>query len=296
MRICIDCGKKLGFFERGTRCKGCKSIYEEEQERIRLAEQEERERVEKERNAQLAEIENRIREAFDFNEEDSKFLRTWNKEILIELYNRLLSNFENDRELSEKELTVLNKLQEICGLSNDDIKFDDRVRPYVYAYMIREKKSLPTVHLNYNGVSPVILKKDEIVHFADTEGTVLKEPRMVSMGYSGGSQGISFPIPGFKGVRYRVGSHRGHVMKEQQLVDTSKGFLVVTNQRLFLHPLPGNKPLSLPLTKILSYQAYNNGLEVYKEGREKGHLFFMQKSSSVELIGLCLSFLLAKDV
>lgn len=294
MRTCIDCGKKLGFFERGPRCKICKSNYEAEQERIRQIEQEERERAENERKIKLNDIEYRITKNFDFNEEDVKFLKSCDKETAIKLYDRLLINFENDRELSEKELTILNKLQETCNLSNADVRFDERVKPYVYAYFIREKKALPTVHLSYHGISPVILKKDEIVHFADNDGTVLKEPKIVTLGYRGGSHGVSFPIPGLKGVRYRVGSHRGHIMKEEQLVTTSSGFLIVTNQRIFLHPFPGNKPLSIPLAKILSYHAYNNGLEVYKEGREKGYFFMMQNSGSVELVGMCLSFLLAK--
>jgi len=116
--------------------------------------------------------------------------------------------------------------------------------------------------------------------------------KSVSLGYSGGSHGISFPIA--KGVRYRVGAHRGHAVKEDRFVETSQGFLLITNQRLFLHPYAGHKPLSIPLNKILAYQCFDNGIEVYKEGREKGYFFAIDKSSSVELFGLCLGHLLGQ--
>jgi hypothetical protein len=82
------------------------------------------------------------------------------------------------------------------------------------------------------------------------------------------------------------------MVKEDRLVKTSMGVLIITNQRLFLHPFPGYKPLSIPLNKILSYQCYNNGIEVYKEGREKGYFLSMNKSGSVEVFGLCLGYLL----
>jgi len=129
------------------------------------------------------------------------------------------------------------------------------------------------------------------VHFADS--SVLKELKSVSLGYSGGSHGISFTI--VKGIRYRVGAHRGHMVKEDRLVETSRGVLIITNQRVLLYPFPGYKPFSIPLNKILSYQCFNNGINnIYKEGREKGYFFAMSKSSSIEIFGLCLGYLLGQ--
>ena len=146
------------------------------------------------------------------------------------------------------------------------------------------------MNLQIEGSSPVILKKGEVVHFADK--AVLKEVKSVSLGYSGGSHGVSFPIGG--GIRYRVGAHKGHIQREDRLLETSRGALIISNQRLFLHPSPGHKPLSIPLNKILSYQCFGNGIEVYKEGREKGYFLSIEKSGSVELFGLCMGHLLGQ--
>jgi hypothetical protein len=137
---------------------------------------------------------------------------------------------------------------------------------------------------------PLIFKKGELVHYGSA--AVLREDRVVSLGYQGGSQGVSIRI--MKGVSYRVGTHRGHIVKENQLVQTSAGVLIITNQRLFLVPTSGNKPLSIPLDKIQFYRCSENALEVYKEGREKGYFFIMQ-SGAVEIFGICLGALLQQE-
>jgi len=137
----------------------------------------------------------------------------------------------------------------------------------------------------------LMFRKGEVVHY-DHEAT-LKEIRTVNLGYKGGSRGVSFRV--MKGVYYRVGAHRGHVVKEERLVPTSAGILVVTNKRIILQPAPGYKPVSIPLKKVLSYSCYNNGIEVFKEGREKGYFFSVKDSGAVEIFGICLSFLLTPD-
>ena len=93
-------------------------------------------------------------------------------------------------------------------------------------------------------------------------------------------------------VNYIAGTHKGIIMNADRLVKTSKGVLAITNQRLLLNPVPGCRPLSISLDKILSYQAYQNGIEVYKEDRGKGFFFEIDNIGSVEIFGICLSFLL----
>jgi hypothetical protein len=83
----------------------------------------------------------------------------------------------------------------------------------------------------------------------------------------------SIPLPlkaGGSPIRCRVGQWRGHVVSEDRLTQTSAGVLAVANQRIVPQPAPGNKPVSIPLNKVLSYNCHDNGVGVYKEGREKG--------------------------
>lgn len=267
-KFCKNCGKKLSFFTSETLCKECKIAYESE----------------------LSKVENEILATKNITKQQLELLKKQDKNALLKLYSKVYDQFESDKELEEEEINTMLKIQEAFNLTNEDVKFDERVRPYIYVNTIRKEGTLPTINLQIEGGSPVVLKKGEVVHFVDR--SILKELKSVSLGYSGGSHGVSFRIA--KGISYRVGAHRGHIVKEDRFIATSRGVLLITNQRLFLHPFPGYKPISIPLNKILSYQCFNNGIEVYKEGKEKGYFFAIGKSGSVEIFGLCLGHLLGQ--
>lgn len=166
---------------------------------------------------------------------------------------------------------------------------DPNSKIFPYKKAIEEGQELPTLNLTVTGAAPPVLKKNEEVHFAHE--AAVNELKTVSLGYKGGSRGVSVPIPGMKGVRYRVGGYSGHVEKEERIIETSHGVLIMTNKRLFLHPAPGRKPLSISLNKILSYQPFENGLEVFIEGRQTGYFFAIDDSDSVDIFAACLGYL-----
>ncbi len=289
-KFCQDCGEKLSFFSSNALCKDCEAAW-----KVKLAKTEAEliarlDQAQAESTAKLTKIEKDIFETTEVTSEQLGLLKLQDKKLALQFYTRVYGKFVSDKELEEKELGVLQKIQTAFDLTNEDVEFDDRIRPYIYVNKIRQEGSLPSIDLQIAGSSPPVLKKGEVVHFADH--AVLKEIKLVSLGYRGGSQGISFRIT--KRMSYRVGAHRGHIEKEDRFVETSRGALLITNQRLFLHPFPGHKPLSISLNKIISYQCFNNGIEIYKEGREKGYFFAIGKSGSVELFGLCLGHLLGQ--
>jgi hypothetical protein len=278
-KVCQVCGKKLSLFSGGTICKECKD-----------AQDAARSKKKAEFATELRNIYREILKNRDITEQQIELLRKQNKKLLVGLYLKVYEEFESDKELDESEINTLQKIQDSFNLSNDDVNFDQRVRPYIYVYSVNKEGTLPKINLQIEGSSPVILKKGEVVHFADK--AVLKEVKSISLGYKGGTHGVSFPIGG--GIRYRVGAHKGHIQREDRLLETSRGVLIISNQRIFLHPSPENKPLSIPLNKILSYQCFENGIEFYKEGREKGYFLSIVESSSVEIFGLCLGHLLSQ--
>ncbi len=189
-------------------------------------------------------------------------------------------------ELDSCQIAVLQAFRDRCGLLDGDVKWNERILPYVYASSIRERRALPIADVS--GLNPPpILKPNEVVHAAIP--AVLKEPKTVRVGYSPGSRGVSLRIA--KGVSYRVGAHRGHAITEVQMLRTSEGELLITNQRLFLLPSPGNKPLNLPLKDLLSYHSYSDGMEVYKSGREKPYFIQVWNGWQSDIAAMCLGYL-----
>ncbi|MGC8789836.1 MAG: hypothetical protein ACP5QM_08010, partial [Caldisericum sp.] len=212
-------------------------------------------------------------------------LKNQDRTDIIKLYNSLFQNFSSDKEVDAQEIATLRKLQNGLFLSDAEVKFDERLKPYIYVQAIRNN-TLPEVELK--NAQGIVLKKDEKVHFVD--GAILKEIKSVSLGYGGGSQGVSIRIA--SGVHYRVGGTRGHIMREDKLVETSRGVFIITNQRIMLNPTSiKSKSLNIPLSKIFSYSCYENGLELYKEGHEKGYFLEFLNKSSVEIVGMLLGYL-----
>jgi hypothetical protein len=194
----------------------------------------------------------------------------------------------SEKGLKRNELEFLAKIKDSLILSDEDIGFDERIKPYIYVNFIKEKNELPDFKLETFGFN-IILKKGEKVHFADA--ATLKEIKIKNLGYNGGRSGVNFKIA--KDAAYLAGTHKEKIVNEDKLLQTSKGVLIITNKRLLLNPLPGNRPLSIPLDQVLTYQAYQNGIEIYKEDTKRGYFFEIDNIGSVEIFGICLSFLLS---
>jgi hypothetical protein len=123
--------------------------------------------------------------------------------------------------------------------------------------------------------SPLILKRGEQASIAVPATLARQQTRRQ---FVGGSQGFSFPI-GHTGIRYRVGSFRGHAVEQQSLGRIDNGTLVVTNQRVAF--IGGTKSTSTPLAKLLHVECYSDALAVFLEGREKADYYYVAQPKYV---------------
>jgi hypothetical protein len=123
--------------------------------------------------------------------------------------------------------------------------------------------------------SPLILKRGEQACMA-VAATLARQ--QTHRQWVGGSQGLSFPI-GHTGIRYRVGSFRGHPLEQQLLGKLDTGTLVVTNQRLAF--IGSTKSTSVVLPKLLHVECYSDALAVFQEAREKPDYFYVQQPKYV---------------
>ncbi|GAC1403570.1 MAG: hypothetical protein NVSMB52_17520 [Chloroflexota bacterium] len=280
-RYCGNCGRKLPFFHSSSQCsEGQNAEATATQQRL------DRERVL---------VEESVTQIVTMKPQTIEEIRVPNglsETIRRQLYDRVYSSFNTGDGLGEDEVGTLHQLVIALGLSWDVVRFEDTVLPYLYAGKISQGLPLPTAPVP-PGIQGIVLKRGEVVHFAAY--AVLQEHMTVNLGWKSRSQGVSFPI-GHTGIRYRVGSSRGHMLKEDRLVTTSAGVLLLTNQRLYLAPMGSTKPLSIPLAKLHSYRCFENALIVFKEGREKGYTFGNLKPSASEIFGLCLSYLASASI
>lgn len=258
-KFCQMCDTKLSFFSCGQLCNECSQDHFVEWQTVK----------------------NDIKSLAGFTDERLENLRKFGKIPLIKLYSKLYEEFESDKELDETEIETLNRTQKQFDLTSDEIEYNNRVLPYIYVNNIRKTGKLPVANLNLD-VS-VNFKKDEVTHFGSF--ATVGELRSVRVGYQSGSRGVSIRV--MKGVSFRAGAHRGHVIKEDRIVDKSQGTLIITNKRLFLVPSAGKKPVNIALNKIHYHRCYEDYLEVNKEGREKSHYFKMQPGA-VTISGICL--------
>lgn len=108
-------------------------------------------------------------------------------------------------------------------------------------------------------VSGVQLKKDEVVYLI-LDGVGLVEPRRGPTQWVGGSQGVSFKIA--KGVRYRVGHTRGHVVQGAErpvVIDNGTG--VVTNQRMVF--VGSMRSTEWAYSKLLGFSLEQDGMALF---------------------------------
>ncbi|MGQ9818960.1 MAG: hypothetical protein ACUVQ1_03430 [Candidatus Kapaibacteriales bacterium] len=275
---CQRCGKKLSFFASLFSKRFC-------------LECEEAMRIENERkNIELANLESIItsQKNFELTNEQIKLLKEQSKAYRINLFMKLYKVLEEDNEITFSEYNLLKDFQEKLELTNEEINFDDNILPYLFVAQIKSEGTLPELRPPRISGSEINLQSGEKIHFYFP--AILNEKRVVKTNYGGGSYGVSFRVA--KGIRYHIGSHRGNILRQETLVETSRGILLITNQRIVLQPELGFKPISIPLNKILSYQCFSNSLLVFKEGREKGYYFTTSKSGWVEVAGICLTYFL----
>lgn len=121
-RFCTNCGKKLPVFAGlggQTLCKGCRAACEYE----------------------LSATRKEILRTKDFTEEQLKLLAKHGRESLLRLYGMIYEQFEADKELEQKEIETLRRMQRAFGLTDDEVSYNERIRPYVYVNTIRRGAS-----------------------------------------------------------------------------------------------------------------------------------------------------------
>jgi len=133
--------------------------------------------------------------------------------------------------------------------------------------------------------SPLVLKKGEQAYLSWPAALARHVSKTT---FVGGSQGMSFPI-GHTGIRYRLGTFRGHPVTQDVIRRIDDGTLVLTNQRLVF--IGASKSTSTSLPKLLHVEVYTDGLGVFQEGRENPNIYLIGQPGQFMLY---VNFLLSR--
>jgi len=127
----------------------------------------------------------------------------------------------------------------------------------------------------------LIAKKGEIVHL-ETAAALMKEVAVRE--WRGASQGLSFRVA--KGVRYRVGATRGHLVTvgtQLQVADT--GFLAVTSSRVAY--LGDRKTLDMPYARLMGMHLYADAIQFSLSNRQTAPL--VRVTINTDVLGALLN-------
>ncbi|HEX2785816.1 MAG TPA: hypothetical protein VHN36_19745 [Ilumatobacteraceae bacterium] len=172
----------------------------------------------------------------------------------------MLKKFKDAREAAHAERARDEAEQHLAELVADATR----------AYEAWEHAKLDAGVVHVDGVQ---LKKNEVVYLV-LNGVGLVEPRRGPTQWVGGSQGVSFKL--IKGVRYRVGGTRGHVVQGEErpvVIDTGTG--VVTNQRMVF--IGDKRSTEWAYAKLLGFSLEQDGAAVFNvSNRQKASGFAYQ--------------------
>jgi hypothetical protein len=166
-----------------------------------------------------------------------------------------------DDHLTSDEEAAFDAVMRGLGLSDDDLQSHADLLTRIAVAGFNDGR-LPTV------ASPQLMaRRGEVVHM-EVSAALLKEVAVRE--WQGGSQGVSFQVA--KGVRYRVGATRGHLVtvgSQIQVADT--GTLSITSMRAAY--LGSQKTVEMPYAKLMGMKLYSDGIQFSLSNRQNAPLF-----------------------
>lgn len=193
---------------------------------------------------------------FSFKKED---LLKVHKNSIAAFYGGILS----DERISEEEKKDLQSLMNHFGIKQDEIKFNQNEFNKYYSLALIDSGVLPTPQVE--GLN-IILKKGEVVHWL-CPATLKKQKNITQQIVY---RGLTTSIKIAKGVRYRVGSIKMAPKVKEMMIEVDSGNLWFTNKRVGF--LGSRKNFSFPYSKILSFDFYQDGLSIHKEGKDNPYI------------------------
>ncbi len=213
------------------------------------------------------------REELGLSEEEIKKMR-------VEVFTASFIATKSDNTITKEEEQELGAIQKYLGVTDAEIQPTKKELASFRRLNEIQQGNVPVLPRPSN----VVMQKDEKTYWV--EPAILKEEKVISRQYQGGSSGFSFRV--MKGVSYRVGSSRGHLVSQTDIVAVSMGNFIITSKRLIFQ---GDlKSFAVKLDKILSAQLFRDGFQFSEGNKPKPRLIQFQQAGNQEIIGAILTY------
>lgn len=196
-----------------------------------------------------------------------------------EVFLRAFSSAKSDAQVTAQEEQELESIQKYLGLEDSEVEHTKKELARLRLLNEIQQGNLPII-----GVTNLVTTKGEQTYWS--EPAILAEEKVIRRSYKGGSSGVSFRI--MKGVSYRVGSSRGHLVSETDIVPVSDGELILTNKRVIFRG--DGKSFVIKLDRLLDLQLYSNGVYFSEPNKSKPRMVKFKEEGNHDIIGAILSY------
>jgi hypothetical protein len=201
--------------------------------------------------------------------------------LKVDVFATAFSVAKGDQSVTEDEEKELQQIQSYLGIPDDAISATKKELARLRLINEIQQGNLPAI-----ATVNLVKQKNEVVHWV--EPSSLAEEKVVRRRYEGGSQGVSLRIA--KGVSYRVGGHRGHIVSETGIVPVSIGDLVITNQRIIFRG--DGKSFAIKLDKILDIQIFTDMIQFSENNKPKPRMVMFKDVGNHDIVGAVFSYVI----
>jgi len=250
MGTCLYCGKKVGIFRKYH--SECKKKFKEGKQKI----------IDYIYTESKNNNFDNIVKIVDIITKENFIDNNTKKESIIKGWEYAVKKAFDDGILSEQEEKNLTSVITKFSLNQTDLDKNGYYTKLIQGKALREIMNgiLPDViDIDKTSLPFNFQKKEEVIWvFYNVDYYEQKTRRQ----YQGGSKGVSIRIA--KGLYYRVGAFKGETISYTETIHADNGLMVITNKHIYFSG--SNKSFRINFNKIVSFQAYEDGIGVQKDG------------------------------
>lgn len=195
--------------------------------------------------------------------------------IYLDTLDRAVDKYLDDGIIDAAEERTVARFMQFTGMPQQTLNSRGALEKVVQSKVLQEilNGQTPAPRITVAGNFPFLLSRDESLIWLFRNVTLqVEKTRRETVGRT---RGVSVRI--CRGVYYRTGGFRGTPVETTYMQTVGTGQVCLTTKHFYFHS--PQKSLKIPYSKIISVDAFSNGLEIQKDGAREKPMFFSNISS-----------------